>query len=194
MPSKIEKIRETMFSRPDPVIFRGLAYIAAIGIVGTDHLLGGAWWTILAAIALVAATSFILPVKRPKNRIRNGILETLHTIRYSSWWTRLACATLMVVGVSALGHYVGGFRLGREFNIYLIPIFLTSFMFGFPLAILIWLFSFVAVYYYVIPPDDSFALNSVKDFADLIGFFYLGLITLAIPVLIRASAVSDEGC
>jgi hypothetical protein len=191
MPSKTEKIRDTMFSHANPVIFRSAAYLAAIGVVGTDNLLGGGRWAILVAISLVAATNFILPVAPPEDNLRNGILTALHMIRCRPWRTRLACAILMVVGVSALDYYVGGSILGREFNLYLIPIFLTSLLFGFPLAILTWLFSFLTVCYLAILSRISFF--SLEDFADLVGFFYLGLIALAIPVLIRSSSVADEG-
>jgi K+-sensing histidine kinase KdpD len=97
-----------------------------------------------------------------------------------------------VAGVAALDYYASGFnRLGREFNIFLVPIFLSSLLFGLPLGILTWLLSFVTAYYCLIPPKYSFGIYSPKDLANLIGYFYLGLITLAIPVLIRASSAAD---
>ena len=103
-----------------------------------------------------------------------------------------ACAVLAIVAASALDEQVGGSILGRGFNIYLIPIFLASFFFGLPLAILTWLLSFLTAYFCLIPPRYSFEIGGLKDFGDLMIFFYVGLITVAIPTLIRASSVVEE--
>jgi K+-sensing histidine kinase KdpD len=189
--NKINKISETMSARPNPLMFRGAAYILALCVVGTDKLLGGSWFAFLVALLLVGATSFILPMGAPKNDRRKKILAAMQTLRFSSWRFRLGCAILAIVGASALNEQFGGSILGRGFNIYLIPIFLVSLFFGLPLALLTWLLSFVTAYFLLIPPRYSFEIGSLKDFQDLMMFFYLGLITVAVPALIRASAVVD---
>ncbi len=188
---KTQDIRETLFARADPVVFRIAAYVAAIGVAGSDMLLAGAWWTILAVTGLVAAACFIFPARAPQNEFRKKILAALRLVRFSSVWMRLGCAVFLILIVSVLDYYVR-FELGREFNIFLLPIFLVSLLFGLPLAILTWLLSFIVVYFSVIPPRYSFEISELKEFAELFGFFYLGLMTLTVPVLIRASAAVDE--
>jgi K+-sensing histidine kinase KdpD len=191
MASKIKKIRDSMDSRPDPLMFRGMAYVAAVGVVGTDLLLGARLWSVLGATLLIATASFIFPIRTPNDNFRKKTLVTLRAIRQSSWWVRFAVMALMTIGVSVFDSYLD-LKLGRHFNMFLIPIFLVSLLFGLPLAILSWLLSVLAVYYCVIPPKNSFELGSLKDFADLFGFFYLGLVTLAIPTLIRSSSVEAD--
>ena len=181
-----------MFTRPNPLLFRGAAYVLALGVVGTDKLLGGSWLAFLAALLLVGATSLTLPMRATKNSFHKKSLAALQTIRFSPWWLRLACAVLAIVAASALDQQIGGSMLGRGFNIYLISVFLVSFFFGLPLAILTWLLSFLTAYFCLIPPRYSFEIGTLKDFGDLMIFFYLGLITAAVPTLIRASAVVDE--
>src|SRR6266436_5958601 len=188
---KTQDIRETLFARADPVVFRIAAYVAAIGVAGSDMLLAGTWWTILAVTGLVAAACFIFPARAPQNEFRKKILAALRLVRFSSVWMRLGCAVFLILIVSVLDYYVR-FELGREFNIFLLPIFLVSLLFGLPLAILTWLLSFIVVYFSVIPPRYSFEISELKEFAELFGFFYLGLMTLTVPVLIRASAAADE--
>jgi K+-sensing histidine kinase KdpD len=188
---KTQDLRETLFARADPVVFRIAAYIAAIGVAGSDMLLAGAWWAILAVTGLVAAACFIFPARAPQDEFRKKILAALRIVRFSCVWMRLGCAIFLILIVSVLDYYVR-FELGREFNIFLLPIFLVSLLFGLPLAILTWLLSFIVVYFNVIPPRYSFEITELKEFAELFGFFYLGLMTLTVPVLIRASAAVDE--
>ena len=181
-----------MFTRPRPLIFRGAAYILALSVVGMDNSLGGSWFAFPVALLIVGAASLTLPLKAPKNKFHQQLLAALQKFRLSPWVFRFACAVLAIVGASALNQ-IGGSIVGRGFNIYLVPIFLVSFFFGLPLAILTWLLSFLMAYFFVIPPKYSFEIGTLKDFGDLVLFFYLGLITAAIPTLIRASAVLDEG-
>jgi hypothetical protein len=191
--NKIHKISETMFTRPNPLIFRGAAYVLALCVLGTDELLGGTWIAFLAGLLLVGAATLVLPMRVPKNNFQKTILAVLQSFRFSPWGFRLGCAVLAIVAASVLNEQIGGSVLGRGFNIYLIPIFLVSFFFGLPFAILTWLLSLLTAYFCLIPPKYSLEIGALKDFADLMIFFYVGLITAAIPTLIRAASAADEG-
>jgi K+-sensing histidine kinase KdpD len=168
-----------------------LAAGIAMGAVAVDVGLGGAWWPVLAAAMLVVVTCFVLPAREPDDGFRNGVLAMLRSIRWSPFWIRLCSAVLMVLAVSVL-DYLGGFTLGREFNIFLVPIYLAALLLGLPVGLLTWLISLVTVEYCALPPRYSFAIVSLKDFAELITFFYLGLMTIACAHLIRASSTIDE--
>ena len=167
MPTKNNKIRETMFARADPVIFRGVAFALAVGVAGSDMLMAGAWWAILAAGAPVVAACFLFPATAPKDDFRKNALMALDAIRSSPVGLRVAFVIILILACSVLDFY-GRFELGRQFNIFLIPIFLASLLFGLPLAILTWLLAFLAVYFCVIPPKYSLVIAQPKEFAELI--------------------------
>ena len=188
---KIDKIRETMFTRPNPVIFRGAAYVLALSVLGTDELLGATWFAFLAGLLLVGAATLILPPGGPKNQLNRKILAVLQSLRLTPWGIRFGYAVLAIVLASVLNEQIGPSVLGRGFNIYLIPIFLVSFFFGLPLAILTWLLSLLTAYFCLIAPKYSFEIRELKDFGDLMIFFHLGLNTAAIPNLIRAASGAD---
>ena len=188
MPIEPKTIRDTMFARPDPAVFRGLAYILAAAVGLVDLALGGTWLGLLAGVGRVAVASLLLPTSIPKDDALGRLSIAIYNSLYWPVWARLGCVSLAVAGIATLDFSFDGLALGREFNLFLIPVFLSSLLFGMPLAIVTWLLSFITAYFCLIPPRYSFELGSPKDFTELVGYFYLGLITLAIPVLIRASS------
>ena len=192
MTDSIDKITDTIFLRPKPLIFRGAACVLALCVATTDRFLGGSWFAVLLALLLVGVTTFVLPASAPKTVLRKEILALLRWLRISRWGFQLSFAILMISAAVFLDIQLGGITLGPEFNIYLIPVFLASLFFGVPLALLTWLLCFLAVYFCLIPPRYSFEILSLGDFRDLMTFFYLGLMTAAVPTLIRASSVADD--
>ncbi len=186
-----EPLRATLSSRPNPLVFRGLAACIAMGAIAVNLGLQDIWRPVLAAAMLVAVTCVVLPAKEPNDAFRNGLLTSLRSIRQSRFWMRLCGAVLMVLVVSLL-DYFEAFTLGRVFNIFLVPIYLASLLLGLPVALLTWLISLVVVEYCAIPPRYGFAIVSLKDFAELITFLYLGLMAIACAHLITASSTIDE--
>ncbi|SDJ64756.1 MULTISPECIES: DUF4118 domain-containing protein [Bradyrhizobium] len=181
-----------MFSAPDPLIFRSLAYILAAAVVGSEKILGGTALALFATIISVMVGGYLFPANRPRNNLRKAIYGRLSRISSIRWRRRLVWAILMIAGVAFLNGYVGGDSLGLEYSFFLIAIFIASLLFGMPIAIAAWLLSFLLVYYFVVPPKSSFEIGSIKEFADLIGYFYLGLAMLAIAVLFRASSSPEK--
>ncbi len=80
------------------------------------------------------------------------ILQVAH-----AWplWLRLGCGVLFVLAGSLLASSTR-LPVGSEFNLYLVPIFLSSLLFGLPVAVATWLLSFAVAYYYLIPPAIQF--------------------------------------
>ena len=192
MPIEPKTIRDTMFERPDPVMFRSAAVILTAVVAGTNLWLGGSWRGFLVAILLVAVSCFILPANDPIDSARRGISVGIYRVKSWPGWVRICCAMIMVAGIAVLDFMAHGLELGREFNLFLLPIFLSSLLFGLPVAILTWFISFLTTYFCLIPPKYSFEISSLKDFAGLLGYVYLGLATLAIPALIRASSSAAQ--
>jgi hypothetical protein len=188
---KIEEIRDTMYRRLDPTVARSIAYFVTAIVVIVDKYLGGSWWAAGIALVLVTAACWAFPIERPGGSFRIGVLRLLRAIRRWSVGSRIAWVVFGIAAVSARDFYVGGLELGKGYNLYLLVIFLSSLLFGLPLAVLTWLLSFLAAYYCLLPPRYSFDISTLKDFADLMGYFYLGLLVIAVPVLIRASSTAD---
>lgn len=184
-----DQIRETLFVGADARSFRPIALVAAFAVVATNWLLGGRWLSILIGLGVVAATCLILPARLPSDRVRLTIMRILQVAHAWPLWLRLGCGVLFVLAGSLLASSTR-LPVGSEFNLYLVPIFLSSLLFGLPVAVATWLLSFAVAYYYLIPPQYSFQILSLKDFALTIGYFYLGLLALAIPALVRASSAA----
>ena len=184
-----DQIRETLFVGADAKSFRPIALVAAFAVVATNWLLGGRWLRILIGLGVVASTCLILPARLPSDRIRLTIMRILRAAYAWPLWLRLGCGVLLILAVSVLTNSTR-LPVGSEFNLYLVPIFLSSLLFGLPVAVATWLLSFSVAYYYLIPPKYSFEVLSLKDFALTIGYFYLGLLALAIPALVRASSAA----
>jgi len=89
---------------------------------------------------------------------------------------------------------MGGLRLGRGLNFFLLPILCSSLLFGLRTGLIAWPFSVVLAYYCIIPPHYSLRIDSMASFADLIIFIYESLLAAVIGVIIyESSAVSKMG-
>lgn len=192
MASGIERIRDTMWKGPQPAIARTAAFLLTLSVVAVDRVLGGTWWAVLVSILLFALACFIFPTATPSSERYRAILETVRKLRETSLPARLICATAMIAAAFVLDYYLDRSPVGRAFNLFLTPVFFAALLFGIPVAIAAWLVSCVVVYFSVIPPRFSFELDSLKDFASLMGYFYLGLLALAVPALIRSSSSTSD--
>jgi hypothetical protein len=179
---------DSTLRRLDPLVFRSVACVMAAAVSGTEVILGGAYLAPLGTMTAVIVGSFLFPARSPRNTVYLGIYEGLMWIGVTRWFMRLAFATILLAGGTVLNSYFGGDLLGQEYSLFLIVVFVAALLCGLQVAIIVWLISLLLVYYYVVPPKNSFEINSIKDFADLIGYFYLGLAMIAIAVLIRASS------
>jgi K+-sensing histidine kinase KdpD len=188
----IKKILQTLDASPDPIKFRMAAQLIAFAIPCTDKYLGGTWWSLLVALIMIGIVSFVYPIDPPRDRIRRLALARLNRIREWSFFGRLTWALLGVGAATVLAAHVSDPQIGKEFDIFLIPMFLVSFLFGLQISIVTWVVSAFAFYYFVIPPKDSFWIYSLSDFANLLGYFYLGLVTLAIPELLRVFSFASR--
>jgi len=187
----VEHLLQTMRTRPDRRTFRVAALGLALIVLCTDKVLGGSWWAFLVAGALIAAMNILVPVERPARPARQKILTCLLAIRGSPLIYRTSVALFLIITVTVLTSRFSEI-MGRQFNLSLLPILLCSFFFGLRVSILAWLASFLAVYFLVIPPVGSFAIDSASNFVGLIVYFYLGLAALGIPVLIWTTSCAAE--
>lgn len=168
------------------VTLRTFAYVGSLLVLSIDKMLGGSWLGFAIGAMLVQFTYWLL-----NDNLSHGIAKRITAIRQARRWPiaiRMALAALIVGTDIAIDVMWGGHSLGRTFNLYLLPIFLTSLFLGGRVALTVALFCFVAVYYLDIPPRYSFALTSIEGAAHLVVFVILAAIVLAVPKLLFGAA------
>ncbi|MCG2633020.1 DUF535 family protein [Bradyrhizobium sp. WYCCWR 13023] len=165
---------------------RTLAYAGSLLVLSIDKILGGSWLGFAIGAMLVQFTYWLL-----NDNISRGTANRIMAIRQVRGWPtaiRALLAALIVGADIAIDVIWGGHSLGRTFNLYLLPMFLTSLFLGGRVALTVSLFCFLAVYYLDIPPRYSFALTSIESAAHLVVFIILAAIVLVVPKLLFAAA------
>ena len=162
------------------------AYIGALFVLSVNKFFGGFWSSFLIGLLVVQLTYWLLKINL-SHRLAHGIVAARQTRRWP-FAIRLFCATLIIGADFAADLYFGGYTLGRSFNLYLLPIFLTSLCLGGRLALVASLLCATAVDYLAIPPRFSFAISSIEDALHLLVFLILAVIVVAIPKVLLASA------
>lgn len=187
-----DSLVSTLASRPSSSALRLLAYLFLLGIASTDVLVGAsASVAYFGAFAVACVATYLLPSKRsmPLRNWSAGLIARLYSwpLRY-----QMAAAFAAFVAIEVLDYYLGGFRLGRIFNIYMAAVFSHALVFGLRSSLLMWLFATLTVYYAEIPPEYSFKVETITEFVDIFIFMYLGLLSLASAYLLRLSSVIGD--
>jgi K+-sensing histidine kinase KdpD len=164
------------------------AYAGALIVLSTTKLLGGSWIGFVAGLIIVHFTYKLLRGNFSTNRFTRACLAILRSAQNWPRPIRFACGFLLVVADVALDIHLNGFSLGRGFNIYLVPIFFSSLLFGSEVTVATWVFSLLAVFYFDIPPRYSLSIAGVKEIVDLLIFIILAGIIFVVPKLLIASA------
>jgi K+-sensing histidine kinase KdpD len=193
MTSDYEKTLASSFTKLDPAVYRSIALIAAIAVAAINMTFGGTWQAVLVVGVIVCLLIVLLPANAPRNPLHRLALKTLLALRSLPQRAQFAAAISFVGTNIVFSYYEPTFSLGRNFNLFLLPILFASLFFGPRIGAVALLASILAAFYCVIPPQFSFVLNSRRDFAYVIVFAYLGAIAWAIPVLIFESSVATGG-
>jgi hypothetical protein len=193
MPEAYEKTIARSFSKLDPATYRSIALTGSVLVAAVDTAFGGSWGVMLIAGGLAAGVSALLPTRAPVNALQGTALKALLALRSLPRLLQSGLVILFVLSIVVLTYSNPIFTLGRCFNLFLVPVLLTSLLFGPRIGAFALLLSIVGALFSAIPPRDSFALNSLTDFSYLIVFAYLGAIVWAMPLLIFESSVAAVG-
>jgi hypothetical protein len=188
-----DKLVSTLSTRPNRWAFRALAYVLLLIVAFADTQLGGVAWASYSGVFVIAClATYVLPSNPPAGPGRSRIVDCLAHLY--SWPLRyqMAAAAAVFVAIELLDNYVGGFKLGRIFNIYMAAVFTHALMFGLRSSLLMWLLATLTVYYAEIPPEYSFKLETIAEFGDIFVFMYVGLLSLASAYLLRISSVVGD--
>jgi len=159
------------------VALSGLISGSAVG-VGVNFV-GGSWRMVaLCAMLGVAIGTFLH--KQGENAPPNKPLIQLFEMgRSLAFGFKLFFASIFILTICIICSASNEIPLHTAFGLFLLPTVLTVLLFGTSFSYLIPIFSSLALWYFVIPMRNSFAIESAIDFLDLYVFVALAGITWA---------------
>jgi uncharacterized protein VirK/YbjX len=166
-------------------VLRALAYTGAILVLTVTKLFGGSWSGFAIGLCFVQLTYWLFRGNLSPSFARHMV--ALRRVRDWPLPVRQMLAACLIGTAVAIDVYLGGFRLGRAFNVYLLPLFVTSVFLGRGVALTVWLGCLSALYYLDLPPRFSFELEAIENLAELLVFTVLAGIVYAVPKLLETS-------
>lgn len=186
-----EKLVSTLSAEPNKRFCRALSYFFLVAVAFADTRFGASPWVAYAGVVVIGClASYALPSRETASTARLRIAAVVDRPYFWPVRYQLAVAILAFVAIEALDHHVGGFRLGRIFNIYCAAVFFHALIFGLRSSLLIWFLAVLTTYFAEVPPEYSFKLQTIEDFAAVITFTYLGFLSLASAHLLRISSIA----
>jgi Domain of unknown function (DUF4118) len=144
---------------------------------GITFLIGAPWWSLPVCAAAGLLINRLSPAEGAV--VGSPLAAALRLCRSLPLWDRLAMSALLVVAAAAV--YIGLKELHILWAIYLflLPIVLASLLFGARCGFAAAFVSLIAIYYFAIPPKNSFALQGLRELCLLAAFALLAFITSA---------------
>jgi hypothetical protein len=154
---------------------------AAGGVLvgGITFLLGAPWWSLPLCAAAGLLSGRVHPADTSTTGARRPLRAVLRLCRSLPLWDRVAMSLLLVVTATAVYIGMKNLPILSAFYLFLLPIVLAQLMFGARCGIAAAIVSLVALYYFAIPPKNSFALQGLRELCLLGAFALLAFITSA---------------
>jgi hypothetical protein len=154
---------------------------AAGGVLvgGITFLLGAPWWWVPLCAAAGLLSGLVLPADASTTGSRQPLCVALRLCRSLPLWDRVAMSLLLVVTATAVYIGMKNLHILSAFYLFLLPIVLAQLMFGARCGIAAAIVSLIALYYFAIPPKNSFALQGLRELCLLAAFALLAIITSA---------------
>jgi hypothetical protein len=146
---------------------------------GVTFLLGAPWWWLPFCAAAGLLIGRVLPADASNNDAGRLLRAVLRLCRSLPLWDRIAMSALLVVTATAVYIGMRNLHILSAFYLFLLPIVLAQLMFGARCGIAAAFLSLVAIYYFAIPPKNSFALHGLRELYLLCAFALLAFITSA---------------
>lgn len=168
----------------------GLGGGLAVGAAATA--LGGSWIAIPMCALFGIAAGKIFAVEAPSSEFWRRLVKLHQRLRYMYRPFRLLSAAVLVAMVAAVDALSTALDVPLAFYFYVIPIFLSSLLFGCKAGAVAALLSLASVTYFVIPPRNSFAIETLPDVAHLLLFAIVALIVLAVLAIQADLSIVDR--
>jgi hypothetical protein len=149
-------------------------------LVGSiTFVVGAPWWSLPLCAVLGVLIGRLLPFGNADGDAPAPLVSALRICRSLPLWDRIAMSALLVVSATAV--YIGFKHLDilTAFYLYLLPIVFAQLLFGTRCGFAAAFVSLVSMYYFVIPPKNSFAVQSLREAGLICAFAVLAFITSA---------------
>jgi len=130
-------------------------------LVGSiTFVMGAPWWSLPLCAVLGVVLGRLLPIGNSDADAPARLVSALRICRSLPLWDRIAMSALLVASATAV--YIGFKHLDilTAFYLYLLPIVFAQLLFGTRCGFAAAFVSLVSIYYFVIPPKNSFAVQS----------------------------------
>jgi hypothetical protein len=184
-----------MGERTTPAKFIANSVGAAGGLlVGTiNFLMGAPWWS----LPLCAAAGLLIGLLPPAGNSDAGapapLIAALRLCRSLPLWDRLAMSALLVVSATAVYIGLKDIHILTAFYLFLLPIVFAQLLFGARCGFTAAFVSLIAIYYFAIPPKNSFAVQSPRELGLIGAFALLAFITSATLAVLTDIARTKNG-
>jgi Domain of unknown function (DUF4118) len=170
--------------------------VGAIGgfvVGGITFLLGTPWWSLPLCAAAGFLISLLLPAWNSNANTPAPLIRALRVCRGLPLWDRLAMSALLVVTASAVYIGLKDLHILTAFYLFLLPIVFAQLLFGARCGVTAAFVSLIAIYYFVIPPKNSFAVQSIRELGLICAFALLAFITSATLAVVTDIAAAKDG-
>jgi uncharacterized protein VirK/YbjX len=175
------RVGSTTFDRT----LRTFAYLAGLFVLSVSKFFGGSWAGFALGLLMLQAVYWLLGAIH-SNRVTRRI-DALLSVAGWPFVVRLVLGVCLSLAVIWIDVYSGGFAVGRAFNVYLVPVLLTSVLLGRGVAVTVFVISLLALYYLDIPPRFSFEFQSAENVVQIVVFALLAALIFVVPKLLLAS-------
>jgi hypothetical protein len=163
-----------------------LGLIAGVPTGCVVDIIGGSWQAAPVLATLSLGIGAALPHVQSDSRFD---VRAFHFLRFTRSLPTSIHLSLSALLTLLFCHYylaLGELSLQQSFCLFLLPVIFCSILFGSAIGHATTGVALVAVLYFVIPPKNSFAIQSFKDFLHLCSFLYVALTIVATLTLQRA--------
>jgi hypothetical protein len=167
------------WTSPRGFVANSVGAIGGSAVGGITFLLGAPWWSLPLCAAAGFLISLLLPAWNSNANAPAPLIAALRVCRDLPLWDRLAMSALLVVTASAVYIGLKDLPILTAFYLFLLPIVLAHLLFGARCGITAGFVSLIAIYYFVVPPKNSFAVHSVRELGLICAFALLAFITSA---------------
>jgi hypothetical protein len=160
---------------------------------GITFLMGAPWWWLPLCAAAGLLIGRVLPSDTSNSGARRPVRALLRLCRSLPLWDRIAMSALLVVTATAVYIGMRNLHILSAFYLFLLPIVLAQLMFGARCGIAAAFVSLMSIYYFAIPPKNSFALLGLRELCLLAAFALLAFITSAtLAVQADIAGIKDD--